>query len=391
MARIAQDRLVRKEVALGAIRERPWPENHIGLANFAPFKDVISDDVIFQYVQDIATGLAPARAEDAESEMAGKEDTFGEGRASIIDWAIKDHYDPSDIQRFQEYIYLQGKLPTALPLTAQSVLDDFNARVARDTAVRRRKLDNRMEWMIMQALWLGHIAYNDGKILFDVSFSRPAGQTNASTTPWSLGSSDPIGDIITVQNYMFDTYGVTIDRALTSRRVMLNMLYSDRFKALAGFASTAAANSSVPVNSFYQPGGWNIDKVVGLVEAATGVKFLPAYDAVYWTRGSGAKLRTQKRFSPEDKVLFLPSDSSVNELDDAIGFGKTLTSPHPEGNWTSGYYEWEKDTGPDPWGYDIGAGIKAFPVFPHLDLSYVLKVIDTGSQGQIGGASVGFS
>jgi hypothetical protein len=65
----------------------------------------------------------------------------------------------------------------------------------------------------------------------------------------------------------------------------------------------------------------------------------------------------------------------VAALDDTIGFGATLTSPHPEGNWTSGFYEWERDTGPDPWGFDRGNGIKAFPVMPHMELSYAMRVL----------------
>jgi hypothetical protein len=60
----------------------------------------------------------------------------------------------------------------------------------------------------------------------------------------------------------------------------------------------------------------------------------------------------------------------IAEFDDTqIGFAKTLTSPHPAGNWSSGFYEWEKDYGNDPWGYDVGTGIKAFPIFLHMDLT----------------------
>jgi hypothetical protein len=57
-----------------------------------------------------------------------------------------------------------------------------------------------------------------------------------------------------------------------------------------------------------------------------------------------------------------------------IGFAKTLTSPHPMGNWQPGFYEWERET-VDPWGYDVGTGVKAFPVFPHMDLTYTLTVL----------------
>ena len=60
------DRLVRKEVALGTIREIEPPLNHIGLQLF-PWMPVASDDVIFDYAKPMTDGLAPARAEDADA------------------------------------------------------------------------------------------------------------------------------------------------------------------------------------------------------------------------------------------------------------------------------------------------------------------------------------
>ena len=105
MPQLDQDRLVRKEVALGQVREIPKNRNYIQEL-LAPTQAVQSDDVIFSYVAPDTEGLAPARAEDAESEMATKDDTAGYGRASIIDWAIKDHYTASDVTRYREYLRL---------------------------------------------------------------------------------------------------------------------------------------------------------------------------------------------------------------------------------------------------------------------------------------------
>lgn len=376
----SQDRLVRKEEALGSIRERSFPEGHIGLSQIAPFEDVLSDDVIFEYVQVSADGLAPARSQDAESELAFKEETFGTGRASIVDWAIKDHYDPSDVWAYQEGIFLQGQLGDNLPIGQARVLEDFNIKYARDTALRRKKLDNRLEWLIQQSIWTGGVAYNDGKVIFNVSHGRPAGQSSgvgasgASVTPWSSADSDPIGDAILIQQFMLDTYGIDIDHCYLSTRILREMVKSQRFIArVTGLAIPGSSESSpTPLDPRYF--GFDPKVAAAIFEAATGIKPI-TYDSVFWTRTEGSTTRTINRFSPSDKILFMPSDASVSELDDAIGFGKTLTSPHPEGNWTSGYYEWEKNTGPDPWGYDVGTGIKAFPVFPHLDLSYVLDVL----------------
>ena len=59
----------------------------------------------------------------------------------------------------------------------------------RDTA-RKRRLDNRINWLITQALDFGSIVYNDGKIKWSVDYGRPAGQQETrqsdqtATQPW---------------------------------------------------------------------------------------------------------------------------------------------------------------------------------------------------------------
>lgn len=372
----AQDRLIRKEVALGTIRELLPPTTHIGLQMLAPFQDVASDDVIFDYAKGLTDGLAPARAEDAESELAQKDITsVGIGRASIIDWSLKDHYTASDVTRYREALLIaanQGAngIP---PLTVGSMRDDFQTKIARDDALRRRKLDNRIEWLIMQSLETGGIAYNDGKIKFAVDFGRPGDQTDEAPAGglWSLTSSDPIGDILAIQEYMYALYGVRITRAIASRKVLNNLINSDRFAARSGLVG---GTGSLPVDPNYLMEGWGPAAAQAVVERQTGVAFT-VYDSVYRTRPIGSNVVTNNRFLSQNKVFFLPDEGDVNDLEEGmLGFGKTLTSPHPEGNWTPGYYEWERET-VDPWGVDRGTGIKAFPIFPHMDLTYTMTVL----------------
>jgi len=380
----SQDRLVRKEVALGTLREIEPPKTHIGTRLLAPFLEVASDDVIFDYARGLTDGLAPARAEDAESDLAQKDLAYGGvGRASVIDWALKDHYDASDVTRYRESLLLQQQAQganQAFPLTVGSMVDEFRQKVARDDALRRRKLDNRLEWMITQALETSAISYNDGKIKFTVDYGRPAGQTDEAPAGglWSLTSSDPIGDIMAVDQFMYDTYGVHLGRAITSRRVLNNILNSDRFIARSGIALPSGAAGGSPASGTIDPmyiiDGWGPNAAQQIVERTTGVRFIE-YDSVYRTRPIGSNTVTNNRFLSDNKVYFLPREEDLAELDDTqIGFGKTLTSPHPEGNFTSGFYEWERDT-VDPWGTDRGTGIKAFPVFLHMDLTYTMTVL----------------
>jgi hypothetical protein len=368
------DRLVRKEVALQTIREIEPPKTHIGLQLF-PWMDVASDDVIFDFAKGLTDGLVAARAEDAESELAQKDLLFGgSGRASVVDWAQKDHYSASDVTKYRETLLVQATLGSnvAAPLTVGNMVSDFQAKLAREDALRRRRIDNRMEWLIMTAMSTGAISYDDGKISFAINYGRPSGQQAQAPTGglFSLTTSDPIGEILAVQEFMYDTYGVRITRALTSRKVLNSFMNSDRFIARSGMVNTTGSD---PVDLNYIMDGWGAQAAQNVVERVTGVSFIE-YDAVYRTRPINSTTITNNRFFPQNRILFLPSEDDVAEIGNELGLGKMLTSPHPEGNWQSGFYEWEEET-KDPWGLNRGTGVKAFPVFPHMDLTFTMDVL----------------
>lgn len=385
MANQSLDRLVRKEVSLGAIREKPIPQDHIGLQLVAPFKDVDTDDVIFDYIKGgLSAGLAPARAEDAEAELAQKDDLlYGSGRAAIVDWSLKDKYTASDVTRYREDLFIREALQGQNAgqngqqlIFAGRTAADFEARVARHDALRRRKLDNRIEWLIMTGLSAGSITYNDNKIKFTVNYGRPAGQHNQAPAGgnWNLTTCDPIGDILAMNQTMFDTYGVRMDRGIISTRILNSFWKSSRFLASVG-VPVVGGTPSVPLDPNYLGlAGYNPQGALATVEAATGVKFT-VYNGIYRTRAIGSQTYANNRFTPDDQVIFYPSANQLQDIDDTdIGFAKTLTSPHPEGNWQSGYYEWEDST-KDPWMQVRGTGIKAFPIFPYMELTYTMDVL----------------
>lgn len=376
---VGLDRLVRKEVALGAVREIQPPQDHIGLAQIAPFLDVESDDVIFDYIKGgLQDGLSPARAEDAEAELSQKDDlTYTQGRAAIVDWSLKDKYTASDVTRYREGLFLAQQVQGAsgnLPLNfVGRTTEDFEARLARHDRMRRRRLDNRLEWLIMQSVETGGITYNDGKIKFTVSYGRPGGQTNAAPASglYNTTTFDPIGDINAMNDTMFATYGVRMRRAITSRRVLNTFWKSDRFVARTGLA---VASGGTKIDPNYLLEGWGPTAAQEVIERATGVQFIE-YDSVYRSRPVGSTTWTNNRFLSDNKIYFLPDPADLSELDDTqIGFAKMLTSPHPEGDWQSGYYEWE-DEKRDPWMHVRGTGLKAFPVFPYLEYSYTMTVL----------------
>jgi hypothetical protein len=379
---IGLDRLVRQEVALGLIREIAPPEDHIGLQLF-PWMEVATDDVIFHYAQGMTDGLAPARAEDAEAELKQRDDIFGgEGRASLIDWAVKDRYAPSDVSRYREWLAIAEQIRDTqnIPLTVQSMTGEFQSRLSRDAISRRRRLDNRLEWLIMTGWSSGAISYNDGKIKFSVDYGRPANQvfTHAAANiagnsaypigdAWDVTTSDPIADILAIQQYMYATYGVRITRAMTSRKVLNSILTSSRFLSRMGLV--VGGTPSTPLDPKYAVDGWGPTAAQAIVEQQTGVKFME-YDSVYRSRAVGSSTVTVNRFTPENQIIFFPEESEISQFDDTgLGLGRVLTSPHPAGNWSPGFYEWERELGVDPWGYEAGAGVKAFPIFPRMELT----------------------
>jgi hypothetical protein len=376
-------RLVRKEVSLGSIRQMQPPLTHIGTAQIAPFFDVPTDDVIFDYIKGgLQDGLAPARAEDAEAELAQKDQAiYGQGRAAVIDWSLKDRYTASDVSRYREDLLILQRLRGVvnadlnLNFTGRTVAD-FERRVAQDDARRRRKLDNRLEWLIMQSIETSGISYNDGRIKFVIDWGRPAGQTNQApqSGTWVPGTNpnfDPIGDVNFVSQTMFDTYGVRPRRALTSQKVLNRMYQSALF--LQRFGIVVGGTPNVPVDPRYLGNNFGPQAAIDIVQQSTGVTF-QVYDAIYQTRPTGSATVTNNRFLSENKIYFLPEEGDLGEIDDTdVGFAKTLTAPHPEGNWTSSYYEWEVETH-DPWGTVRGSGIKAFPVFPYMEYTYTMTV-----------------
>lgn len=377
------DRLVRKEVALGVIREIVKPEDHIGLDLF-PFYDVPSDDYIFSYVKGLTTGLAPAISESAESELAQKDSGLaGQGRASLIDWRLKDHYDSADIRRFLDLQLLaeSGNFgPYGLPATLQGDVNQLPERIARDTAERRRRLDNRLEWLLMQSLSTGGVAYNDGNIKFSVDWKRPADQQAQAPMVSPNGSyatttHDPINDINGIKRFMYDRYGIILKKAIVSNKFLISLINSDKFivRAGMGLAGTTGAPTSQDL-PYILGGNWGPQVAIDAVQAQCGIEFIE-YDSGYRTKPDFVQGPvTFNRYLPENRVIFLPDDAQISEVDSSpIGFGKMMTSPHSMGEGAAGFYEWEQET-TDPWGKNIGTGIKAFPLFPHMEYSYTMDV-----------------
>lgn len=373
-----QHLLLAQEVNLGIVRELVPPTEHIGLS-IAPWHDVAADDVVLDHVFGSTSGLAPARAQDAESTLWTDTEFYGgQSRAAIMDWAEKNHYTASDVLGYREMMSvvedMTGK-DGKLPFYIKSMLDGFQGKMLRHTVGRRQRLDNRIEWLIMEAMSKGYISYNDGKIRFNVNFGRPADQHDQAPKSGSYAGEDhdPIGDILAIQAKVYKATGCTINKAECSQKYLNSFYLSKRFRGLTGFTPGSIEAEDMP----YLAPGFGPQTAIDIVERQTGVKFR-ASDNVLRTAGprvGGKNTTVNTRYFPEDQVIFYVDGNQVAAYDDTeIGFAKTLTSPHPANNWNTGFYAWEKDYGVDPYGHDIGSGVKAFPVFPHMELTYTMKV-----------------
>lgn len=371
-AHLPQQQLLKREVALGIIREMVPSEDLIGL-RFAPYKDIAADNFSFTIGAGSENGgMAPARSESAEAKLF-QQDVFGGGRGEgqTIDWAIKSTYRASDVNTHRNYLKaLEALQDGNYNASIGNAVAEFNEKVLADTAKRKRMLDLRINWLIMQSVIEARVIYNDGEIDFDVNWGRPAAQHRFApkSGPYTTDQFNPVDDIKVIQKDARERYGVNITRALCSQEYLDTLWLSKFFYQFTGKPDATAADMP------YLIPGWGPESAVAMIEARTGVRF-EAYDAVYRTRPVGSTVTTNTRWLAKDEVLFYPDEAEINALDDTdLGFGRTFTSPHPAGNWTPGFYDWERDHGVDPWGYTRGNGIKAFPVFPHMNKTYLMKV-----------------
>lgn len=380
------ERLIRKETSLGLIREPAPREDFIG-NTIAPMMDVPTDDVTFSYLEDTgATGLAPARAEDAESKLFQRDDYLaGEGRASLIDWALKNRYSASEVSRFRQDLILKEKLVGSDPLggapsTLETNVSKFQSMLTRDALERRRRLDARLERLAIEPLVTGGIAYNDGDLKWSVDFGRPADQTDKATASglWDFESNpdfDVIGDLLKVAEAHYDKYGVELKRGIISKKKINQWYRSTKFRQLGLFQAGLVNPAQTDIDLNYLGGGVTPQAAINYIQEQTGITF-ETYDAAIRTRpfGQPKSAAQMVRFMPEDRVILMPDAQGLAEFDSTeIGFAKMLTSPHPEGNWQTGFYEWEQEMS-DPWMFVRGTGIKAFPVFPYLQYTHTLKV-----------------
>ena len=368
---MSHDRVVRKEVNLGVIREMVVPEDLI-YQQIAPLMPVPTDDFIFDRVTPhFSTGMVPARAQNAESELAQHDyKAGGQARGSVIDWAHKDFYDATDVYNYRAAQDVLDRLggTVNVPAYLQGSANDLASKMARDQADRVSRIHRRMNHIVMTSLSTGTYVYNGSGIAFETPWGQPADQRDITPASGDYDSDthDPINDILAVQEAAFERYGIQFDRVIGSRKAFNTFFRSKKFIPRTGF--TEAQGIGMDDMPYLVGNAWGPQAGLDFVMQQTGLTPI-IYDSVYREGG------VAKRYLPQDQLIFLPSESSIRAFDStAIGFAKTCTSPHPEGNFAPGFYEWE-DSQKDPWQLVAGTGIKAYPIMNHMECVYSMKLV----------------
>lgn len=367
---VEHDRVVRKEVNLGVVREMHPPEDLL-YPTIAPMMEVPTDDFVFDRVKPhFSGGMVPARAQNAESELAQHDfRAGGQGRGSLMDWAHKDFYDATDVYNYRSAQDMIAQLQASnmdIPTTLRGSAMDLAGKMARDQADRVSRIHRRFEHIVMTSLHTGTYGYNDGRIVFSTPWDQPADQRNVTpkSGTYAADTHDPIGDFLDIQEKAFERYGITLDRVIGSRKAFNTFFRTKMFIPRTGFSP----NDGVGMESMnYLMNGWGPQAGLDFVMQQVGMTPI-IYDSVY--RDAGQVVR----YLPEGTLIFLPSEASISQFDStAIGFAKTCTSPHAEGGFQSGMYEWETSQ-KDPWQLVSGTGIKAYPIMNHMECVYSMKV-----------------
>lgn len=304
----------------------------IGLT-YLPFFDSPTEEITWDVIKAV-NPLADFRAVDGEAKLVGRQ-AFARMYADVVSLAQKERFNASDLRKIRE----AGMLPIVdgqISLVAQ--MGAAAKRKVRDALQRcKDAVDNRLEWMAINAL-LGKIdSPSTSKVKFSVDYGITGGQTGVvPSVLWStVATADPLGDLLTWQQTVLENTGVLLDTAIMSRKALKYALDNTGLRTMMQYTN--------PMMS--------LTKAQQVIEENTGIK-IELYDTTY-TSEDGT---TVTRFLPENKVIMLASVSD--------GIGDIVRVMHPLAGYTPGYYSWTEEK-KDPYGIEAGVGLDAFPRIKH--------------------------
>ena len=325
---VTMTEIVRKLSNIGGIK--------IG-GDFLPFKEVPTEQTMWDVVR-AASPMAEFRAIDGEAKLSGKK-AFDRAYADLVDIAVKHRFNASDVRKINEGESIAIADPEGGNRTlAYKMAQEAKDKVRGQLEDLRNRVDNRVEWMRINAL-RGEINYA-GEIVFNVDYGIPGDQKGlVPSALWSsYNTSTPLADIQEWQQIVGEATGIFPDTLIISRKALFHASQSESINNVLKYTTPVL---SIKAAKEYLEDNAEITIVM--------------YDTRYSDENGSASYR----FLPENAFIMVPSKSQLPE-----GVGDTATTGHPLADFEPGYYTWQ-DTKKDPYGLEVGVGLSAFPRIIH--------------------------
>ena len=313
----------------------------IGLT-YLPFFDSPTEELTWDIVKSV-NPLADFRAVDGESKLVGRQ-AFDRAYADVVSLAQKERFNASDLRKIRE----AGMLPVVDGKISLAAQQGAVAKKKIRAALQRCKdaIDNRLEWMQINALLGKVVSPSSSKIKFSVDYGITPGQSGVIPEHlWSdTTNADPLGDLLDWQQDVLENTGVLMNVVIMSRKALKYALENTGLRTMMQYTN--------PMMS--------LTKAQQVIEENTGIK-IELYDSTY-TNEDGS---TVTRFLAENKVIML---APTND-----GIGDTARVMHPLAGYKPGYYSWTEEK-KDPYGIEAGVGLDAFPRIIHPEALFNAQV-----------------
>lgn len=262
--------MVDPQELLGFVRSLAFP--NFTLDQFLPNRPI--DDLEYRFMKAdlVDQDMAPFRAWDTEAPI-GKRQGLSRVTGELPPLSKKIRLGEEERLRLRAL-----ESGNQAPLIAQ---------IYDDAASMTRAVQARIEKARGEALYDGKVVINENSMQATVDFNIPAGNRVAPATLWSVtATATPVTDVRTWVEAYVALNGIAPGVALTSTRVVSNLMKNAEIRTLAG--SLAGTPAMVT------------PETVGAVFAAYGLPPFVTYDTQVRVDG------VSTRVIPDDRVVFLP-------------------------------------------------------------------------------------
>jgi Phage major capsid protein E len=298
---------------------------------------------------------------------------FLRGTGGLTDTAVYRSFDAeSPIGSRPGVTRVSGELP---PISEKIPLTEYNrlrqlanpepaiqAQILTDAERLARKIAARIEVARGDAIVNGSITLNENGVQATVDFGRSGTHSVAAAIPWStVGSADPLTEMLAWRQTYIDTNGSEPGAALTSTSVVTYLLRNSNLRSdLASLAGTPTNATRTQLSSLLD---------------AHGLPPILTYDAKVKVNG------VVTRIIPADKFIYLPAPGDTGNPDGtdlgATQWGTTAQSLDPRfglnGADAPGLVSGNYTDEDPPTIWTLAAAI-ALPVLANPDLTFVADV-----------------